>query len=1583
MAITDENINAALQAYANPLSIQVNALTKLQDSVLEGKEVSDGNNVFTFLLEFMATMTAGAAGEAVNAFSGLYPSKAMTSADLYKHMSDFDYVNLYSTPASTKITLMFDRNFLINNAVQDPNNKMYHKIVVPSQSTFTIGSIVFGIHYPIEIIVKKNIMPNGKVDYDSTTFTVLWDTSRHNPLYTLRTNILEHRFYKSGGVSLLCIEVPIHQFTTKVYNETVSSAAGFIKRYPYTDKFYAIRVFHNQGGDWSELHQTLSDTIYDTTRPTVKVKVLTDTNIVEIAIPQVYISTGMIGSKVMARLYTCRGVMNMDISNYSMDQFSASFLVNDETVDTGFSDMLKYIRTLQIAPTVSTISGGRDGLSFSELRNRVINDSTYDVLITPRDLVAYFEDHGYSISRYLDNITDRIYLAHKVMTDAKSNMIGAGDYNTIFTDDILTPVIDMDTSEKYIDKYSGIKYITDNSVMILPTNIYKYDESKNSMMVLDDEDVAELNKLNKTDRVKNFNSELYSFSPFHTKLTTSPTPNCVNYDLLNPSMSNMVFESENPNLPTQVSVYSYGITHLKDGSGGYDILINLYMTDDISGVPLTEYLDNTIVDNFLMVLTSNDSDGMPCHVIGEYIGTSDDSGLPIYKFKLSTDYKMSDSDNLHITNMRAGDKVISTYLGLTSQFKIMSFIRSTLLNDPVGSMKGVNNSKFPNETKGYTWLATQVIDVTLGSKIDMLHSNISLTLGNIKTQLHPTTEFATYSRPVYARYTKEEVGSEVDKIGLLKYPLEEVHSPGELILSAINGEFNPPACKLHKVQPPDVIELSKAEYYSEINGLYYLEDNSSTGIYRKWKKMLNASRGIYIMIENHMGDEMEDTRSDQWKINKYNPLTGITTLYHTNLTTALATPPLKSWILTSSSSKAIVETHLVSDPVVKEYNMALSLPHTATSWSGNIWTRDSGDMYLYGCGDIRVNGRYNLINSEDPADRVWEKVVEIEGDEMIHRIHYSADDHKWHISDFTDTLEPESLFSCIDTDPSTEPWFDNWTDASGMGWSPPMFYELNHDDVEHKVVVEDILKFVHATLLDESLQVGSLEDTYKTISHDTYEILDPIKGIVLFVSGDMPGVYIRDQELSDFDPTNYLSSVQLFDFFRRYDSPEYVNLNEEELANRYDIPRHIVKKIIAWRSPWRLLIPMDDMDQLEAYLNEANINGHSLERIIEIQNKTQYPVKTFKNSGDFASYTGTLTHDQMVYLDDISGVFTPSDIPMLGDSYLGGPAGGLCVVSDVNTKKLTLVCNERSFELAKSKVNSYGTRHGLMYCIYERLNSEHFTLRYISPLTYNEQGIDVSLASSAWHLSDKWPWDVTNWVDATTGASNKDIKFVLDDITTSALIRNRSGEVMVNDDGSVNEDPSSRSVTYNTSMLHVDYKPILSSELQHKDYRNKILDNIRQHFIVLSNARSSLLEQTSLYFKPIRTIGVGKFKYTTDEYVSMRLDMTMDIRLHVEQRVIVSAHLREMIERNIYSIIARHLTLGPISQTNITRDILDELGDSIIYVDVLGINDMTDMQTLIPENKSFSPYVKQNLYVKDDGSIGTKSGLNIRWVVVE
>ena len=104
--ITDSASEQALQAYSHPLSLQAKAISELEKRVLDGNVVSDVNNVFTFLTEFSSTLTANAVNEACNCFHSLYPENAQSSTDLYKHLSDFDYIGLFATPATTTVELV-------------------------------------------------------------------------------------------------------------------------------------------------------------------------------------------------------------------------------------------------------------------------------------------------------------------------------------------------------------------------------------------------------------------------------------------------------------------------------------------------------------------------------------------------------------------------------------------------------------------------------------------------------------------------------------------------------------------------------------------------------------------------------------------------------------------------------------------------------------------------------------------------------------------------------------------------------------------------------------------------------------------------------------------------------------------------------------------------------------------------------------------------------------------------------------------------------------------------------------------------------------------------------------------------------------------------------------------------------------------------------------------------------------------------------------------------------------------------------------------------------------------------------------
>ena len=85
----------------------------------------------------------------------IYPARANTAVDLYKHLSDYDYVDIFASPSNTVIVAVLDKNYVINNSIPVPGTS-YSKMVIPSTTRFTIGDHSFGIYYPIQIVSNTN-----------------------------------------------------------------------------------------------------------------------------------------------------------------------------------------------------------------------------------------------------------------------------------------------------------------------------------------------------------------------------------------------------------------------------------------------------------------------------------------------------------------------------------------------------------------------------------------------------------------------------------------------------------------------------------------------------------------------------------------------------------------------------------------------------------------------------------------------------------------------------------------------------------------------------------------------------------------------------------------------------------------------------------------------------------------------------------------------------------------------------------------------------------------------------------------------------------------------------------------------------------------------------------------------------------------------------------------------------------------------------------------------------------------------------------------------------------------------------------
>lgn len=790
--VSDSAAEESLQAYTSPLSLQTKALDDLSEKVLNGDVVADGNNPFTFLTEFASNMTAGIVNKACECFNSLYPENAQTSSELYKHLSDFGYVGMFASPATTTVELVFDRNFLIDHAVTiEPDSTdlnqdvtrvsgQYSKVVIPAYSKFTIGDMSFGMMYPIEIRIRKafkNGDINDEIDYNNSVITVLWDTTYQNPLMPLEGSILQHRDFIQDGMMLTAIEVPIYQFEVENHTENAIASTGFAKRYDYHNKFYAIRVFHFKNGYWQELNQTFSDTNYDVDIPTAIIKVLQDLGKVEVVIPHIYFNSPdavtVIGNRILVKIYTTLGEVSVDLSDFQIDQFQASFLLSDTSLmeDDRYSNMLKRIPNVYIIPLSNRIASGTNGITFNELKNRVKYNNSFTVKITPSDLENYFATSGYSFTKPLDNITDRVYCAHKIITDGTGTPVASGMGQSIIS-------TSMTNDEEYSD---SIVRLDDDTFTVLPSALYLYDDEKHEFNVCTNTQKSEL--LRDSEIVDTFNNNLYTYSPFHVVVSNARRkPIAGTYDLFNPSLRSIMLEWENERITTSASIYNATIQPINEGDKtvGYRLRVVIFKTADITFPSVEE--DN---QNIRVLLTVETDDGRLAHLFGTYAGTND-TGHDVFDFDLLSTFRIKPEGSIHVSTLQHElGKNFDVFVPIKEhKYTISFFLADEKIpdeNERTNSKNNVNRFSLPDSLEKYTMLCRQYFTLKLGESIPLLQNNITISTTEEAYKTYNSMQFATYQSPIYARYTIDDVESgsaTIEQIGMLK-----VDSNGKPIIS--------------------------------------------------------------------------------------------------------------------------------------------------------------------------------------------------------------------------------------------------------------------------------------------------------------------------------------------------------------------------------------------------------------------------------------------------------------------------------------------------------------------------------------------------------------------------------------------------------------------------------------------------------------------------------------------------------------------------------------------------------------------------------------------------------------------------------
>ena len=1545
-SVSETNTETTLQLYANPLLIQDKQLSLFEEHVFDGKSVLDGNNVFTFGLEMGATLAAGIVNEMVNNFQSLYPSRSQTMSDLYRHLSDYDYVDMFSTPATTTIELMFERNFLIDNAPADEDEDGSSKVIIPEFSTFTIGNHTFGIHYPIEIKIRKAYKNNGTtIDYDKCMFSCIWNTETVNPLYRLTTNILEHRMFSKEGLNFLCISIPIHQFKIDIKKEDSISSTGFIRRYTYSDRFYAIRIFHFWGNQWVEIAETLSDVIYNPQVLTAKVKVLSDIHTIEVSIPQAYYTEGIVGNRIMCMIYTTEGALDIDIRNFNTDQFGASFLIDDTVIDDTYSAFLKRIPMLKVVPLASRISNGSNGKTFEEMKNRVMNSvGGDDLLVTPKQLEAHLEDTGFKVSKYIDNITDRIYIASKELTDSNKDVIGSGEFSTRLTTDILT--------QAGKDKaYDTIIEISSNEYLILPTTIFKYDTAIDSMVPLSRYDRKNLfENITKENLVRELNSNTYTFTPFHIKLSTkNDLPLAGTFDLLNPKVSNISFVDENRFTSTQLSMYGSVILHYGNGSKGYKFTIALYKTDDIAEIQVKD--GNT--EQLAVILRTINTEGILIYMKGTFIGVNNE-GRDLIEFDISTDYKLTNKDTIDTTCFIPIDNYSTesktNFVHLTQDYELLFFAHKTFIADTDAVTESNNQVDIPNPIRAseMVWLATQQLTITLGESVSSVRNNVFMSLTGRDYKTYGTTEFAAYITDLYKRYDKDIKDPETGII---------THYAGELMLD----DENKPIIDKHA-------------------GSLIIEDSiDNSGIYNPACIIKSSSKDDSNNLKTttetlHLDTPHLSTKADP--SNRWYPFRTIKN--DTNSWNAIYTGSSSkiSVIKTKDMLKWIIES-IISNPT----NLIVS----ETSDLNKVVNKENGKKYI----TDPIAGSFVFVNNASS-----DKTVPT----------YKA---------FSREISNGNVVS---TKYILEKFDSNSDTSTDHGALYIRKDEYSNFDYTPYLTEEQLCSLFEALNANENLSNKIIQETYN-IDSDVIENIKRFRNPwvkLIETQQDYQFVISEDNPLEPITISNIKKNNENIDTYPAgfIDIAKYwINREDANFNGSFEFPTN-------GTSSEKTLYGLEAL----AYIQERSLNPNSIIKLDEVPEE---------------GLNSLFIDDRLVWVDhyDISktdsrraydsSLITDLAINEETDEHAGallwrknetdkhyvvitGPSFIKCYNHLMTRKTSSGYVYETSVYNKPDDFLTIDNENGMSFVIDEDVDDEYSVYqefenklsdndlieRYISivpTIDDNRERIELLFPDVIWQ--HKWPWDMTNWVIDKHSDSNNigksinsiGISLELDTSNKYAKVLHYADDVILDEYGKpAVESNNTRKVIYNIDSIHCDYKLTLSDDVAHNSYREDIENLLRGYFDLLESTRPLLLERTNLFFTPIKTLGYGVFKGVNGDIINHQLDVSVNLRVHISPVISGDMNTKNLIRSNIIKIIEQHMSSGNVSCTILAEQIRQNMSDTILYVDVLGIDGNHNVQTLVSADTSQSSVrLKSILVINEDNTISVEKAVNIEWAVMQ
>lgn len=730
-------------------------------------DIVDATNPFVYAIEYSSVNAAAIMQNAAALTRRQYPAAATTFEELYLHMSDPDYANIFALPTQALFYLAISKQQLEDALVLDQDTGI-SKVTIPRNTKFLAAGTPFSLQYPIDI---------RKLEHGA--LQIVYDVSKPTALQNIDTNVIDYStIYGLDGREYIRFAVETQQFQITSITNPFDATSGFYTTVAFNDQYYAARVYvSNTDGSWREIAVTYTDQVYDPLTPTAVLQVVN--NKLAVRLPLVYITTGLISGKMRIDVYQTQGPMDLQLGNYAPDNFLAQFDYIDENDSSVYTSAFKTIT--DIAPFAQdATTGGRAALTFEQLQLRVIQSANgpRKIPITPSQIQATLLDLGYTLVKHVDTLTDRIYWATKALPIPNSASLVTSANAGVAT--IVTQVGQADSLQGCYNHTTGMTI--GSKALVKNTN--------GVTALLTKAAYASLLALPLADRTSALNSGKYSYTLFHYVLDNTTDSFVVRpYYMDEPRIAARSFIQENPGTGLQASIgANFGV--IKTDTG-YRLTLTTKSNDAYKLLADAEV--------FCQLAMISPSQSAPGYMLGTQLTRDQATDERVFIFDISSFYDVDSTNALSLPSFNTSTAGFVPRCNLQQQFSVLfGTTNGAALQTPTTAI---------DQQLGTFQLS--------GAAIGITHEHLTLvfgyaldTLWNSYRSFASTIPYQTYQADVPMHYTTDQyaidpiTGSKLNVVnGAIQYNITHragdpvldgnshpvyLHKTGDLILDVFN-----------------------------------------------------------------------------------------------------------------------------------------------------------------------------------------------------------------------------------------------------------------------------------------------------------------------------------------------------------------------------------------------------------------------------------------------------------------------------------------------------------------------------------------------------------------------------------------------------------------------------------------------------------------------------------------------------------------------------------------------------------------------------------------------------------------------------